>query len=145
MNMSETLQSYITKVAGSSASDLTPLAANDTFRRAVDAELSAREAQANAAAIAASRLDDLYSSVSPFASAMGAIRAIAKRFPETSKFMDDAAKSVQGGMGVVLYNPPSTTPVTPVTPPVKPPTPPPAPLPLPTVNATGSTPVVPHL
>ncbi len=129
-----TLQSYIATMGPSSA-DLQPLAANETYRRAVDAELAAREASAAAAAAVAERTENLYSGVRPFATAMSAIRAVAKRFPETSKHMDDAAKSVQAAMGIVAYNPPTLTPAAqlPGTD-VKP---------LPTVTATGATPTAP--
>lgn len=129
-----TLQSYIATMGPSSA-DLQPLAANETYRRAVDAELAAREASAAAAAAVAERTENLYSGVWPFATAMSAIRAVAKRFPETSKHMDDAAKSVQAAMGIVAYNPPTLTPAAqlPGTD-VKP---------LPTVTAIGATPTAP--
>lgn len=129
-----TLQSYIATMGPSSA-DLQPLVANETYRRAVDAELAAREASAAAAAAVAERTENLYSGVWPFATAMSAIRAVAKQFPETSKHMDDAAKSVQAAMGIVAYNPPTLTPAAqlPGTD-VKP---------LPTVTATGATPTAP--
>ena len=138
-----TLQSYIATMGPSSA-DLQPLAANETYRRAVDAELAAREASAAAAAAVAERTEDLYSGVRPFATAMSAIRAVAKRFPETSKHMDDAAKSVQAAMGIVAYNPPTLTPAAQLpgvgSDPTKTKT---DVKPLPTVTATGATPTAP--
>jgi len=115
--MAPTLQSYINATAGPNAADLSPLVTNDTYRKAVDQELAVREAATTAATAAAAREADLFSGVQPFASAMGAIRTIAKRFPETSKHMDDAAKAVQAAMGVVAYNPqplPQPTPATPL-------------------------------
>jgi hypothetical protein len=142
------LQSYIAQVAGPSTSDLAPLLANETYRKAVDTELAARDAAATAAAAVVSRGDDLYTGVQPFAAAMGSLRAVAKRFPETSKLIGEAATLVQQAMGIVAYNPPPLTPVPtpvvvapkPVPPP--PPAPPPAPVPaaLPHYPQTPSTP-----
>jgi hypothetical protein len=69
---------------------------------------------------------------------MGAIRAVAKRFPETAKHMDDAAKSVQLAMGVVAYNPQPLPTDKPGTAPLRP-----GMTPLPVANATGATPARP--
>ena len=125
------LQSYIAQVAGPSTSDLAPLLANETFRRAVDAELAARDASATAAAAVVARGEDLYTGVQPFAAAMGSLRAVAKRFPETSKLIGEAVTLVQQAMGIVAYNPPPLTPV------------PPAPTPTPTPVAVAPKPVPP--
>jgi hypothetical protein len=130
--MPPTLQSYIAQVAGSNASDLAPLAANVTYSKAVDAELAAREVAATTAAAAAARGEDLYTGVQPFAGAMGSLRAVAKRFPETAKLIEEAAKLVQQAMGIVAYNPPPLTPAPP-TPVPAPATPPVAPKPIPVV------------
>jgi hypothetical protein len=159
-----TLQSHINSTAGISAADLSPLVANDTYRSAVDRELALREAATVAAAAALAREDELLSATQPFATAMGAIRAIAKRFPETAKFMDEAAKAVQAAMGVVAYNPQPIAEAKPATPPShtpapgnepwrrkwQAPTPAPTPTPAPNarpfpatgpvVDATGATP-----
>jgi hypothetical protein len=99
-----TLQSLITAF-GAGSGDLSPLAANTTFERAVNAELSARAAVVVAAENLAATTDDLTSGVAVFSGAMRAIRLVAKRFPETAKFADEAAKQVQLAMGVVAYNP----------------------------------------
>jgi hypothetical protein len=125
--MATTLQSYITQVAPSAAADLAPLVANDTYRKAVDAELAVREKASVAAAAEAARTEELHAGVAPFATAMGGIRAVAKRFPEASKFTDEAAKQMQLAMGAVAYNPqplPTEKPASET----------------PTVNATGATP-----
>ena len=118
-----TLQSYINSTTGSAASDLAPLVANETYRRAVDAELSARENAAAAAAAVSDREEHLANGVQPFANAAGALRAVAKRFPETSKHIEDAVHSLQLAMGLVAYNPPPIS-----APEAR------------TVNATGATP-----
>jgi hypothetical protein len=139
--MAPTLQSYIAQVAGANASDLAPLAANATYSKAVDAELAAREAAATTAAAAAARGEDLYTGVQPFAGAMGSLRAVAKRFPETAKLIEEAAKLVQQAMGIVAYNPPPLTPAPPT------PTPAPAPKPIPAVpppTPAPAAPVAPH-
>jgi hypothetical protein len=116
-----TLQSYINSTTGPAASDLAPLVANETYRRAVDAELSARENAAAAAAAVSDREEHLANGVQPFANAAGALRAVAKRFPETSKHIEDAVHSLQLAMGLVAYNPPPIAEAR-------------------TVNATGATP-----
>jgi hypothetical protein len=145
-----TLQSLISD-SGAGSGDLSPLAANTTFERAVNAELTARDAAATAAEKLAARTDDLASGVATFSGAMRALRAVSKRYPETSKFIDEAVKQVQLSMGAVAYNPqplpgekgaPATTPATPATP--TPLTTAPltgTPKPLPTVNVTGQPPV----
>jgi hypothetical protein len=142
------LQSFIAQVAGPSTSDLAPLLANETYRRAVDAELAARDASATAAAAVVARGEDLYTGVHPFAAAMGSLRAVSKRFPETSKLIDEAVKAVQQAMGIVAYNPPPLTPVPPAptptpTPVAVAPKPVPPPTPLPTPAPTPATP--PHV
>jgi len=103
--MATTLSAYVNEVAGKNAGDLQPLVANDTYSRAVNAELTSRAATVTATAAELARHEDVSSGVAAFSTAMGAIRAVAKRFPETAKHMDDAAKSVQLAMGVVAYNP----------------------------------------
>lgn len=138
--MAPTLQSYIAQVAGSNAADLSPLAANVTYSKAVNAELAARDTAAAAAAAVVARDTDLYTGVQPFAAAMGGLRSVAKRFPETAKLIEEAAKLVQQAMGIVAYNPPPLTlpvPPTPApTPTPTPATPPPTPAP--------AAPVAPH-
>src|ERR1700691_1505678 len=161
-----TLQSLIS-ASGTNSGDLAPLAANTTFERSVNAELAARDAVVVATEARTARSEDLISAVSLFAGAMRSIRAVAKRFPETSKFMDEAAKQTHAAMGAAAYNPQplvtdkegglvapgtpvlATAPVQPVTP--KPVTPAPTPLPasvpvtqpkpLPPTTVTGHPPV----
>jgi hypothetical protein len=151
-----TLQSIITS-SGTGSGDLAPLAANTTFSNSVNAELAARDAVVLATEARAARTEDLVAGVALFAGAMRSIRAVAKRFPETSKFMDEAAKQVQGAMGAAAYNPqplPGDTRVVATTPlPPKPVTPAPTPLPasvpvtqpkpapLPPTTVTGQPPV----
>jgi hypothetical protein len=146
-----TLQSLIT-ASGTNSGDLAPLAANTTFERSVNAELAARDAVVVATEARAARSEDLISAVSLFAGAMRSIRAVAKRFPETAKFMDEAAKQVQGAMGAAAYNPQplpgdtrvvATTPLPPkpVTPAPTPVVPPKPPAPLPPTTVTGHPPV----
>jgi hypothetical protein len=157
-----TLQSIITS-SGTGSGDLAPLAANTTFSNSVNAELAARDAVVLATEARAARTEDLVAGVALFAGAMRSIRAVAKRFPETSKFMDEAAKQTQAAMGAAAYNPQplvtdkdgrlvapgtpvlATAPVQPVTPkPVTPaPTPvvpPKPPAPLPPTTVTGQPP-----
>jgi hypothetical protein len=139
--MAPTLQSYIAQVAGPNASDLAPLAANATYSKAVNAELAARDTAAVAAAAVVARDTDLYTGVQPFAAAMGGLRSVAKRFPETVKLIEEAAKLVQQAMGIVAYNPPPLTPTPPT------PTPAPAPIPIPAVpppTPAPAAPVAPH-
>jgi hypothetical protein len=129
--MPKTLQSYITEVAPTSSADLAPLVANSTYQKAVDAELALRDKAAEAAAAVAALQDDLHTGVAPFAAAMSGLRAVAKRFPETAKFIDEAAKQVQLAMGVVAYNPPPVAkPLPPATATGVAPTPPAPPQPL---------------
>jgi hypothetical protein len=140
--MAPTTLSTLISASGTGSGDLAPLAANTTFERSVNAELAARDAVVLATEARAARTEDLVAGVSLFAGAMRSIRAVAKRFPETSKFMDEAAKQTQAAMGAAAYNPqPLVTdkdgrlvaPGTPVlaTVPVQPVTPKPAPTPLP--------------
>ena len=120
----------------------------ETQNQAYLRERDSAKIEAAAAAAVVSRGDDLYTGVQPFAAAMGSLRAVAKRFPETSKLIGEAATLVQQAMGIVAYNPPPLTPVPtpvvvapkPVPPP--PPAPPPAPVPaaLPHYPQTPSTP-----
>jgi hypothetical protein len=128
-----TVQSLIT---ASGSSDLAPLAANDTFTRIANVELAARDANAAAAEAAVARTEEVSSAVNLFASAMRSVRAVAKRFPETSKFTDEAAKQLSLAMSAVAYNPqplPTDAKPTPTT----------TLRPLPATTATGTVPVAP--
>jgi hypothetical protein len=130
--MAQTVQSLI---AASGSGDLSALAANDTFTRAANAELAARANAAAATEAALTRTEEVTSAVNLFAGAMRSIRAVAKAFPETAKFMDEAAKQVQSAMGAVAYNPqPLPTDKPAATPPAKP---------LPEATATGVAPAPP--
>jgi hypothetical protein len=103
--MSTTLSSHLSRVAPGSSSDLEPLVANETYRRAVDRELASREAAAAAAARVVEFEDSLANGIQPFAAAMSGIRAAARRFPEASTILGEAATLVQRAMGVVAHNP----------------------------------------
>jgi hypothetical protein len=127
--MPTTVQSLVSANAGTSASDLQPLLANDAFCSAANAELKALDNAVAANAALSEKSENLTSAIHTFAGAMGSLRAIAKRFPETSNYVAEAVKQVQLAMGVVKGNVPKTNPVpTPVPAPV-PPTPVPAPKP----------------
>ena len=102
--MSTTLSSLLSQVAPGSSSNLEPLVANETYRRAVDRELASREAAAAAARVVEFE-DSLANGIQPFAAAMSGIRAAARRFPEASTILGEAATLVQRAMGVVAYNP----------------------------------------
>ena len=114
--MPNNLQSAI--AATPNSGDLSPLAANETFRAAVDAELAIRAAAAAAAEAAAAKVEEVASGVRVFASAMSSIRAVAKRFPECAAYVNEAAKQVQLAMSAAAHNP-----VTPPKPPAPTPTP----------------------
>jgi hypothetical protein len=109
--MPTTLQSHIAAVAGTASGDLQPLLANSTFTTRVNAELALRDDAAEKSAAVNALSDDLASAVQPFASACTALRAIVKRFPETSIPIAEAIKQTQTAMGVLVYNvPPASTP-----------------------------------
>lgn len=98
--------------------DLAPLLANDAYTRAANAELACAH-DAAAATAAAMAVDDNYRGViDAFVKATSGLREIAKRFPEVSKFIDEAIKQVQLAMSACAGNPvpkvsPATVPVVP--------------------------------
>jgi hypothetical protein len=91
----------------SSPSELSALAANDTYSRAVNAELDLRYRAATSAAALAAAQEDLAGTVTLFSGAVAAARAVAARFPECAKDISDAIRSLQLAMGVVKYNVPA--------------------------------------
>lgn len=117
----KTLQSIIDATAGPGSSDLQPLIGNEAYRSAVDAELVVLDAKEQATAAIAAKSDDLTSTVQLFAGAMRGLRGIAKRFPESSAFINEAIKQTQLAMGVVANNPtPAPTPTAAATQPAQP-------------------------
>jgi hypothetical protein len=103
MIMTTTLQSVIQKDPNSG--DLSPLASNETFTTAVNAELAATEAAAATAQAHADKQEDTISVVRLFSGVMSGLRNVAKRFPEAATHIEEAVKKVQSAMGVVKNNP----------------------------------------
>jgi len=102
--MTTTVQSLVTANAGTSASDLQPLLANDAFCSAANAELAILDRAIAATSALNDKTENLTAGIQTFAGAMGSLRAIAKRFPETSTQIAEAVKQVQSAMGVVKGN-----------------------------------------
>jgi hypothetical protein len=98
------------------------LLANDAFCSAANAELKTLDNAVVANAALSEKSENLVTAIHTFAGAVGSLRAIAKRFPETSTYVAEAVKQVQLAMGVVKGNVPKTNPA---------PTPAPAPSPAP--------------
>jgi hypothetical protein len=112
--MTTTVQSIIGKDAN--AGDLTPLSRNDTFTAAANAELATIEDAAERAQVLAAKNENLTGTISTFSTAVGSLRAIGKRFPESAKFIDEAIKQTQLAMGVVKDNPVVSVTATNITP-----------------------------
>ena|ERR1700676_1167426 len=131
--MPTTVQSLVSANAGPAAGDLQPLLANDAFCSAANAELKTLDNAVVANAALSEKSENLVTAIHTFAGVVGSLRAIAKRFPETSTYVAEAVKQVQLAMGVVKGNVPKTNPApTPVPSPAPspvPPTPVPAPKP----------------
>lgn len=88
--------------------DLTALSSNDAFRTAIDAEFATLADAADRAQLAASKNEDLAGVVALFSSAVGSLRAIAKRFPESVAAITEALRHTQIAMGLVRGNTPAT-------------------------------------
>lgn len=84
------------------AQHVQPLLANESFRRRADVALAnADDAQKRAAAAAAAD-EDFSGIVRMFASAKSALAAISKKFPESARFTDEAAKQIDLAMQVAV-------------------------------------------
>jgi hypothetical protein len=108
MSQPTTVQSLVTANAGTSASDLQPLLSNDAFCSAANAELAILDRTIAATSALNDKTENLTAGIQTFAGAMGHLRAISKRFPETSTFIAEAVKQVQLAMSVVKGNVPAT-------------------------------------
>ena len=103
MSNPNTLQAVVNRHPNADA--LGPLVANDTYRRAVDAELALREDASNKAAALASKTEELSGVVSMFASAVALVKLIAVKFPEAEPYIVEAIKQIQLAMAVIKDNP----------------------------------------
>jgi hypothetical protein len=110
MSTRTTVASLLNANAGISSADLQPLLANDAYCTAANAELARLDnvVAANDALNAAS--ENLVATIHLFSGAVGNLRAIAKRFPETSTYIAEAVRQVQLAMGVVKGNVPAVVP-----------------------------------
>jgi len=114
--MTQNLQALINDTAGPLSGDLQPLASNDTYRTAVDAELAALDRAANAATLLNAKDENLRATVQLFAGSIRALRAISKQYPEAANYVAEAVRQVQLSMSVVRNNPLPLTPTTPAKP-----------------------------
>lgn len=101
-----TLQSTIAKDKNSG--DLSPLASNPTFSKNAELQFAQQQDAAEKSAIAADKAiavteanNDLIYSVGLFSSAVGALKEISMRFPETSVPITEALKQTKIAMGLV--------------------------------------------
>lgn len=84
-----------------------PLLNNDKFRKGADAQLAAADDKERQAAQAAATHEDFLSTVRMFAGVKRGLAAVAKRFPEASRYTDEAAKQVDMAMQAVVGQDPA--------------------------------------
>jgi len=94
-------------VGAQDAGDVSPLLANEAFRRRADLALQDADTASLRAAQAASVNEDYAGIVRMFAAAKRSLREIAKRYPEAARHTGEAALAVDRAMACVVGDDPS--------------------------------------
>jgi hypothetical protein len=95
---SRKLESLIPTSAPNASADLQPLLSNSFFAQQAQSEIDRADAAAEAARIAAANHEDFTGILQQFLNVSSGLRNISRKFPEVSKFTDEAMRQLQFAM-----------------------------------------------
>jgi hypothetical protein len=89
-------------IGAEDAGYVAPLLHNEAFRRGADSQLAATDLAAARAQDAAAAHEDYSTTIRMFAAVKRGLAALVKRFPETAKHTDEAARQMDMAMSCVV-------------------------------------------